>query len=109
MVLVSAALVSVRQRSRASCNQLVGCVLAFQMIGVAIFIHVAVIERPLRVPSDAHLMVFVIAPPDAHAGGSIEAQVLPGTRRRDPRAEPKVSFPGEGVALARGPGVDELA
>ena len=49
------------------------------MVGVAVFFHVAVVKRPLWVQQDAHVVVCVIPPPDAHAGCRVEAQVLPGT------------------------------
>ena len=49
------------------------------MVGVAVLFHIAVVERTLGVQQDAHVVVCVVAPPDTHSGGRIEAQVLPGT------------------------------
>ncbi len=49
------------------------CFQWFQVVGVAMFFHIAVEERSMRVQEDFHVMVYVIPPPDAHAGGSVEA------------------------------------
>ena len=55
------------------------CHLWFQMFGVAVFFHVSVAEGSLWVQEDSHVVVCVVAPPDAHAGCGVEAQVFPGT------------------------------
>ena len=49
------------------------CFLRFQVFGVAVFFHVAVVERSVWVQEDAHVVVCVVPPPDAHAGGRVEA------------------------------------
>ena len=45
----------------------------FEVFGVPVFFHVAVVERSLWVQQDAHVVVCMVPPPDAHAGGRVEA------------------------------------
>jgi hypothetical protein len=49
------------------------------VFGVTLFFHVAVVEGALLVQEDAHAVVCVVAPPDTHSGGWVEAQMLPGS------------------------------
>ena len=46
--------------------------------GVVALVGVAVLEGSLGVEQDPHLNIGVVAEPDAHAGGAVATQVLPG-------------------------------
>jgi hypothetical protein len=50
-----------------------GGFLRFQVVGVPVLLHVAFVERAVRVQEDAHVVVCVVPPPDADAGGGVEA------------------------------------
>jgi hypothetical protein len=52
------------------------------MVGVAVLLHIAFIERPARVQKHTHMVVRVVFKPDAHAGGPVESEVFPGPPQR---------------------------
>lgn len=46
--------------------------------GAVAVVGAAAFERPISGEQDVHVVVGVVSPPDAHARGSVEAEVLPG-------------------------------
>jgi hypothetical protein len=49
----------------------------FQVLGVPVLLHIALVERAVWIEEDAHVVVCVVFEPDADAGGAVEPEVFP--------------------------------
>ena len=52
------------------------------MLGVAVLLHIALVERASGVQQHAHVVVGVVASPDTHSCGSVQSEVFPGPPQR---------------------------
>ena len=55
-----------------------GCLFRFQVVGISVLLHIALVERAAWVQKYVHVVVRVVLEPDTDAGGSVEPEVFPG-------------------------------